>query len=88
MDLERQLVRPRLIVALGATAAEALTGSGKDILRRRGGVEPAMDGAPVFLTVHPSYLLRMPNAEARTVEVDRFRRDLEAASAHLRAAAG
>lgn len=83
LDLERQLLQPRLIVALGATAAEALTGSGKGILERRGSIEQAADGTPVFLTVHPSYLLRVPEPELRAVEIDRFRRDLEAASARL-----
>ena len=75
LDLERRLVRPRLIVALGATAAEALTGNGTGILKRRGMVERAEDGTPVFLTLHPSYLLRLPNAEVRAAETERFQRD-------------
>jgi DNA polymerase len=83
LDLERRLVRPRLIVALGATAAEALTGSGSGILWRRGTFEAADDGTPVFLTIHPSYLLRMPNGEAKTAEVQRFRDDLQAAATAL-----
>jgi DNA polymerase len=83
LDLERRLVRPRLIVALGATAAEALTGSGSAILWRRGTIEAADDGTPVFLTIHPSYLLRMPNGEAKTAEVQRFRDDLQAAATAL-----
>ena len=86
LDRERELIRPRLIVALGATAAEALTGSGRGILKRRSGFEQAADGTPVFLTVHPSYLLRVSDPETKSVEVERFRRDLEAASAFLREA--
>ena len=63
LDAERRLVRPKLIVALGATAAESLTGTGKGILKRRGRIEATEDGTPVFLTVHPSYLLRLPTEE-------------------------
>jgi len=82
LDLERRLVRPRLIVALGGTAAEALVGNGTSILKRRGTVERAEDGTPVFLTVHPSYLLRLPNAEVRAGETERFQRDFISA-AHI-----
>lgn len=84
LDLEMQLVQPRLIVALGATAAESLTGTGKGILRRRGTLERTQAGTPVFLTIHPSYLLRLPDAATKAAETARFRRDLEAAVAHLR----
>ncbi len=85
LDAERALVRPRLIVALGATAALALTGDGAGILKRRGGVETAGDGTPVFLTVHPSFLLRLPDAEARARETALFRADLEAAKRYVAA---
>ncbi len=61
LDLERDLVRPRLIVAMGATALASLTGSGAGILKRRGSVERLDDGTPVFVTVHPSYILRLPD---------------------------
>ena len=57
---ELKLVRPRLILALGGTAAETLTGSRKDLLKRRGRTEDTNHG-PVFLTVHPSYILRLPD---------------------------
>ena len=80
LDAERALVRPKLIVALGATAALALTGDGAGVLRRRGTVERPEGSAPVFLTVHPSYLLRLPDAETRARETAAFRADLEAAA--------
>src|SRR5690606_41966086 len=55
MDAERKLVRPRLIVAMGATAAQCLTRNGKGVLARRGSLERTSDGeTPVFLTIHPS----------------------------------
>ncbi len=83
LEAERQLVQPKLIVALGATAAEALTGTGKGILKRRGSVEATDDGTPVFLTVHPSYLLRLPDETLKAEARDAFRRDLESVMSHL-----
>ena len=65
LDLERQLLRPKLILAMGATAAEALTGSGAGLLQRRGRVENGPDGVPVLITLHPSHVLRIPDAAAR-----------------------
>jgi DNA polymerase len=44
---------------MGATALASLTGTGERILAQRGTLEVAGDGAPVFLTVHPSYILRL-----------------------------
>jgi DNA polymerase len=80
LDAELASVKPRLIVAMGATAAEALTGSGTAILTRRGKVERTRAGHDVLLTVHPSYLLRLPDADRRTEEIEKFRADLRLAS--------
>ncbi len=82
---EIEIVAPRLILALGGTAAASLTGSAKGILSRRGKIEATEDGIPVFLTVHPSYLLRLPDPELRAAETERFRADLTAAQVHLQA---
>ena len=76
LDLERQLIRPRLILAMGATAAAALTGTGRDLLARRGTVEAGPDGMPVFITVHPAWILRLPDAAAQLAERARFQDDL------------
>ncbi len=65
LDLERKLLRPKLILALGATAAQALTGSGTGLSQRRGTIEPGQDGVPVLLSWHPSYILRIPDPVAR-----------------------
>ena len=76
---ELELVRPGLIVALGATAALALTGKAVPITRSRGRarfeLEPgcAFDG---YITVHPSYLLRLPDAETKAHAYDGFLEDL------------
>ena len=83
LDQERALVEPKLIVALGATALHALTGDGKGILKRRGGMEADADGRPVFVTVHPSFLLRLPDPEVRAREEAAFEDDLRAVQGHL-----
>lgn len=82
LNAERKLVQPRLILGMGATAAEALTGSGRGILSRRGRVEATTDGTPVLLTMHPSYLLRC-REEERASETALFRADLAKAVAYL-----
>ncbi|MCF7699347.1 UdgX family uracil-DNA binding protein [Loktanella sp. M215] len=61
LDTERTLLRPRLTLALGATAMGALTGDAKAVMKRRGTIEDTPHG-PVLITLHPSALLRMPPA--------------------------
>ena len=56
-DKELELVRPRLVVALGATAVLALAGTAIPIMRSRGPAD--FNGLRGFITVHPSYLLRL-----------------------------
>jgi len=85
LDRERVLVAPRLMLALGATAARALLGRTVTISRTRGKVieltEPA---APLMVTVHPSYLLRIRDARDKEIEYGRFVADLAAAKAWLK----
>jgi probable DNA metabolism protein len=64
LDLERKLIAPRLTVAMGATAAFALTGHKTPLSQRRGQIQAALDGGPVLLTWHPSLILRLPAVEA------------------------
>src|SRR3546814_18565410 len=64
---ELELVRPRIIVALGATAGRALLGKAVTISRVRGAPIALESGAQGWITVHPSYLLRVPD-EARKME--------------------
>jgi DNA polymerase len=61
---------------MGATALASLTGTGKGILTRRGTVEVLEDGTPVFVTVHPSWILRQVDPLVREAERCRFRADL------------
>lgn len=79
LSRELDFVDPRIVVSLGATAALALTGRRVAIGRARG---PAMFGAHSgFVTVHPSYLLRIPDREARRSAYEAFVADLRAARA-------
>ncbi|AWN47407.1 uracil-DNA glycosylase [Methylobacterium terrae] len=79
LDRELAFVAPRLVVALGATAVLALTGRQVPITRARG--PAAFDGRPYrgFVTVHPSYLLRLPD-EAREEAYAGFVDDLRRAA--------
>jgi DNA polymerase len=58
---ELDLVKPRLVVALGATAALALAGKPLGVAANRGPI--TFDGRPGYLTIHPSFLLRMPEQD-------------------------
>ncbi|WP_137179379.1 UdgX family uracil-DNA binding protein [Roseomonas sp. AR75] len=75
------IVAPRLLVGLGATALRALTGKAVPVMKSRGTILPGPEGLPVFATVHPSYLLRLPDEEAQRREYARFVEDLRAAHA-------
>ncbi len=65
--LQRQvaLVQPRVILAMGRFAIEALTGSSEPVGRLRGQIH-AWHGTPVVATYHPSYLLRSPAEKAKS----------------------
>jgi len=75
LEAELDRVRPRLIVCLGAMAAQAIFGSGFRLLEERGRWLALADGAQALATVHPSYLLRLSAAE-RDVAWPAFMRDL------------
>jgi len=75
---ELELVRPKLVVALGGTAVLALTGKQTPISRSRG--RARFGDLNGYVTVHPSYLLRLPDEETRHQAYDAFLRDL----AHIR----
>ncbi len=65
LDHERRLIRPRVIVALGATAAQAVFGKAMPIKASRGRAIQLEDQAQGVVTYHPSYLLRVPDAKAK-----------------------
>lgn len=84
LEKEIAAVHPRIIVCLGATAAQALLGSQFRLTKHRGEVFPTDFGA-VTATIHPSAILRMPEPEAREVEAASLVADLRAAAAHMTA---
>lgn len=83
LDAEIAAVRPDLILAMGATAAQSLTGDGSAILSRRGKIETGLAGVPVLVTLHPAYLLRLPDPAARDRALAEFTQDLALAAAAL-----
>lgn len=84
LDKEIGFVHPRLTVALGATAALALSGRPLAIGVNRGPFD--FEGRPGFITVHPSSLLRAPDPAARAMAYDAFVTDLRRIGAMAKAA--
>jgi uracil-DNA glycosylase family protein len=74
---ERELIRPPLTVALGATAARSLFGKTMVIGRNRGVPLQLPDGSECWITVHPSFLLRIPEEDRKLEEKKLFLRDLK-----------
>lgn len=81
LDKELELIRPKLIVALGATAAQSLLGQAVPITRLRGQAIEQEDGLRVFLTIHPSFILRIRDSAEKQAERSRFLRDMQAVKA-------
>jgi DNA polymerase len=76
LDREIATIDPALVVALGATAAQSLAAHPVSVLRDRGPARFA--DRPGFITVHPSFLLRLPDAGRKAAEYARFVDDLRA----------
>ncbi len=79
LEAELRLVKPKLLVCLGATAAQAIFGPLFRVTRERGKVLSSKFAPKVLATVHPSSLLRQPNEQSRQREYKRFVLDLRAA---------
>jgi DNA polymerase len=75
---ELDVIKPKLVVALGATAALSLAGHAVAVTKVRGTIQD-WNGQQVLVTVHPSYLLRLPEAAAAALEFERFVEDLRQA---------
>jgi DNA polymerase len=84
LDAEIALVRPRAIVCLGATAAQALLGRQFKVTAQRGRFVESPLAPFVLATVHPSSLLRAPDDESRHRETKRFIADLRKVAGALR----
>jgi len=81
LDLERQEVRPAVIVLLGASAARAVLGRTVTISRERSRPIPLDANTQALVTVHPSYLLRLPDEVSKQREYAAFVADLRQAVA-------
>ena len=79
IDQERALIRPRVTLMLGATAARSLLGRTITISKERGRAIDLGDGAIGWVTVHPSFLLRLPDRAAAEEEYAKFVEDLRSA---------
>ncbi|WP_114953666.1 UdgX family uracil-DNA binding protein [Sphingosinicella terrae] len=89
IEQERMLIRPPVIVALGATAGRSLFGRAVTISRMRGEPHVLPDGeaGEAWVTVHPSFLLRVPDADRKREEYRRFVDDLHRIGERARALA-
>ncbi len=79
MEAELRLVKPKVLVCLGATAAQAIFGPSFRVTRDRGKVLSSPFADKVVATVHPSSLLRQPDEESREREYGHFVADLRVA---------
>lgn len=84
LDAEVALVRPQVIVCLGATAAQALLGKNFKVTQHRGEIMASELAPHITATVHPSSILRTPDDETRREEVRRLVDDLKKIAAVLR----
>ena len=82
LESERAIVRPKLLLALGASAARGLLGKTVSIARVRGRPLALDDGSELWVTVHPSYLLRLRD-EAKDEQERMFQADLRAVAGRL-----
>ena len=85
---ERSIIQPAVTVALGATAARSLTGKTMTISRERGRPLTLADGSEAWITVHPSFLLRIEDKALADAEFERFVADLVAVRERLTELAG
>ncbi|MDQ6877933.1 MAG: UdgX family uracil-DNA binding protein [Candidatus Dormibacteraeota bacterium] len=83
LEAELEVVRPHLLVLLGATAAQSVMGSTFKVTQQRGKVLASPLGVGVLATVHPSSVLRSPDGASRKDAMDGLVADLKAAARHL-----
>ncbi len=88
LEAELEALAPRIVVCLGATAAQSLIGASFRITRQRGQVLDSPWGVPLLATYHPSAILRVPDHEARVRMRDELTDDLRVALKASRHATG
>jgi len=84
LDAELSVVRPDILVCLGATAAQALLGKNFSVSRRRGELVESPLAPFVFATVHPSSVLRAVDDQSRHAQMRAFVADMKAVASVLR----
>jgi uracil-DNA glycosylase family protein len=77
LDAELEVLKPKVLVCLGATAAQALLGKDFKVTQSRGKLLPSNLAPNVLATVHPSSILRAPDDESRHAEMKKFVEDLK-----------
>lgn len=87
LEAELAVVKPDLVVCLGATAAQALLGNGFSVMKHRGELLRSPLAPGIMATVHPSSLLRVSEDRDRRAQMKRFVQDLKKAVQYLRKAA-
>jgi DNA polymerase len=83
VDAELAVVKPKVLVCLGATAAKALLGPTISVTRDRGRLLDSALATQVTVTVHPSSILRTSDAESRRIGIEEFTEDLRAVRGYL-----
>jgi len=87
LEREIALIRPKVLVCLGATAAQSMLGRDFKVTERRGEIVPTSLADHAVATIHPSAILRVPSREQRHREMDRFVHDLHVVATLLARAA-
>ena len=87
LDYERAIIKPDVIVALGATAVRSISGRPLTINKIRGRVMPLADGGHMLATIHPSYILRIEDETDKRTQFRQFVADLKICRKFLAAAA-
>jgi uracil-DNA glycosylase family protein len=87
LDFERRIVKPEIVVALGATAVRSISGRPLAINKIRGRVLALADGGHMLATIHPSYILRIEDETDKRAQYRRFVADLKTCAKAIAAAA-
>jgi DNA polymerase len=87
LESEMEVVRPKVVVCLGATAAQSLAGRTVRITQERGKFLDVESIPPIFITIHPSFIYRLPEREDQEKEYRRFVTEMKLVERKLRSLA-
>ncbi|HVZ52685.1 MAG TPA: UdgX family uracil-DNA binding protein [Pseudolabrys sp.] len=83
LDIERAILRPRIVVAMGATAVRSVSGRPLSIGKVRGRIMALKDGGRMLATIHPSYILRIQDPDDKRAAYRGFVGDLKICAGFL-----